>query len=205
LSAFRPVSRAGLTAELADRIAGLAGTVRVAVDGPPCAAPQELADTLVAPLRERGRPVARVRAREFWHDASLRLEHGREDALAYLSWLDAAALRREVLDPVVRQGRYLPSLRDPVTNRATRALPVAAVAGTVLIVSGALLLGLGLPFELTVHLAMSPAARARRTPPAEQWTLAAFAEYDRLASPADTADVVVRADDPRHPAVRLAK
>ena len=34
--------------------------------------------------------------------------------------------------------------------------------------------------------------------------LPAFAEYDREVRPAESADVVVRYDDPRHPAVRAA-
>lgn len=202
-SQYRPVTPTALVAELVDRLAATPGTLRVAVDGAPCTAPHELADALVEPLRERGRPVARVRAHDFWHDASLRLEHGHEDVESYLSWLDAAAVRREVLDPVMRDGHYLPSLRDPATNRATRAGLIAAPEGTVLVVDGTFLLGAGLPFELTVHLAMSAPALARRTPSADSWTLPAFAGYDRTVAPAERADVVVRVDDPRHPAVRL--
>jgi hypothetical protein len=144
-----------------------------------------------------------VSAEWFWRDASLRLEYGHTDVESYLSWLDAAALRREVLDPVVASGRYLPSLRDPGTNRSTRAAPRTAPPGAVIIVSGAFLLRDGLPFDRTVHLAVSPAARARRTPADEAWTLPAFDRYDRETDPVGLADVVVRYDDPRHPAVRV--
>ena len=203
MNRYRPVTRTALVAELADRLAATPGTLRVGIDGAPCTAPHDLADELVEPLRERGRPAARVRAHDFWHDASLRLEHGREDIESYLSWLDAAALRREVLDPLMRDGTYLPSLRDAATNRATRAAPLAAPEATVLLVDGTFLLGAGLPFELTVHLAMSAHALARRTPPADSWTLPAYAEYERTVAPAERADVVVRVDDPRHPAVRV--
>jgi hypothetical protein len=189
---------------LADRIAGLPGIVRVAIDGPPCSAAHELAGSLVEPLRVLGRPTHLVRAETFWHDASLRLEYGREDVDSYLSWLDAGALRREVLDAAVDAGTILPSLRDPATNRSTHEAPQPVPPGAVVVVSGPLLLGLGLPFDLSVHLAVSPAARARRTLPEDAWTLPAFAHYDLAAAPAELADVVVRWDDPARPAVSLA-
>ena len=172
--------------------------MRVAVDGPPCAGPSALAADLTDPLRALGRPLLHVRAEMFWRDASVRLEHGREDVESYLSWLDAGTLRREVLSGPT----YLPSLRDPVTNRATRDAARPVPPNAVLVVSGTLLLGLGLPFDKVVHLAMSSAARRRRTPTAEQWTLPAFERYDVEVRPTELADVVVKLDDPRHPAVR---
>jgi hypothetical protein len=138
-----------------------------------------------------------VHAESFWRDASLRLEYGRTDVDSYLNWLDAGALRREVLDP---EGWYLPSLRDPETNRATRADRIELPPNAVLVVSGAFLLGLGLPFDRVVHLAMSPAARARRTPADQAWTLPAFDRYDDEVAPAALADVVIKVDDPAHPA-----
>jgi len=128
----------------------------------------------------------------------LRFEHGREDVDSYLSWLDGGALRREVLSGP----SYLPSLRDPQTNRATRDARRELPDNAILVVTGALLLGLGLPFDRVVHLAVSAAARQRRTPATETWTLPAFDRYDAEVSPADLADVVVKLDDPRHPAVR---
>jgi hypothetical protein len=203
LSSYRPISDEALVALLSDRIARSPGVVRVAIDGPSCASPHALAESLVEPLRALGRPVHLIRADTYWHDASLRLEYGHEDADSYLSWLDAPALRREVLDPAVNDHTFLPSLRDPVTNRATRAAPVPLTPDAVLIVSGELLLGLGLPFDLTVHLAMSAQARARHTATDLAWTLPAFDRYDVEVMPAAQADVVVRLNDPRHPAVAL--
>lgn len=199
---YTPLSPDALSERLADLLAARPGTVRVALDGPPVAAPHELAASLVAPLRARSRPVAHVRAETFWRDASLRLEHGREDVESYPRWLDAEALRREVLDPVAEGGTYLPSLRDPVSNRSTRAVPRPAPPGTVLVVSGSFLLGRSLPFDRTVHLLVSRGARERRTPAEQAWTLPAFDAYERETDPSATADVVIRADDPRHPAVR---
>jgi hypothetical protein len=200
--AYRPISAEALTDSLGERLAAIPGRVRVAIDGPPCADPATLAESLVEPLRARSRPAVHIRAESFWHDASLRFEHGREDAEAFLSWLDAPALRREVLTPFADSGHYLPSLRDPATNRSTRAPVRVSEPGTILIVSGALLLGLGLPFEFVVHLAVSAPARARRTDPAAAWTLPAYDEYDETVQPAELADLVVKLDDPRHPALR---
>jgi hypothetical protein len=69
----------------------------------------------------------------------------------------------------------------------------------VVIVDGLLLLGRGLPAELTVHVAMSAAALLRRGVPG--WQLPAFASYDEEVRPGDVCDVLVRAEDPRRPAV----
>ena len=133
------------------------------------------------------------------------------DALAWLIWpsdgleeaLDAGALRREVLDAAAADPpTYLPSLRDPKANRSTRVAPVPAPDGLVLIISGSLLLRHDLPFDRTVHLALSPAARARRTSRDDAWTLPAYDRYDAETQPAEAADVVLKLDDPRRPALR---
>ncbi|WP_196455462.1 uridine kinase [Planomonospora sp. ID82291] len=202
----RPVSMSSLTEELADRIAAAPrdSWVRVAVDGAPAARPGELADALAGPLRLRGREVLRVSAWDFLRPASLRFEHGRTDPDAfYEDWLDAGGLTREVLAPLDPggSGKVLPSLWNTATDRATRAPYVTLPPGAVLLLDGALLLGRWLPFELTVHLRLSPGALARRTDPELRWTLPAYERYELEAEPAETADVVVRVDDPRHPAV----
>lgn len=198
---WTPAAPETLPEQLADWLADTPGVIRVALDGPWCADPDGVAATLLDPLRSRGRPVAQVLATSFWRDASLRLEHGREDVESYLSWLDADTLRREVLEAVVAAGSYLPSLRDPVTNRATREPPRTVEPSLVLLVSGSLLLRHGLPFDKTVHLAVSPAARARRTPAEDAWTLPAYDDYDAQVRPIETADLVIKLDDPRHPAI----
>lgn len=202
MTGWTPIAPQRIADLVADRVAGAPGIVRVAVDGPPCAEPDAFAARLVEPLRLRGRPVAHVRATAFWRDAALRLEHGRQDVESYPRWLDAAALRREVLDAAVHDGSYLPSLRDPVTNRSTREPARPVSDGQVIVVSGAFLLGLELPFDVTVHLALSPAARSRRTREPDAWTLPAFDRYDATVRPAQRADVVIKLDDPRHPALR---
>lgn len=76
-------------------------------------------------------------------------------------------------------------------------------AGGIVVLSGTMLLGAGLDFDVTVHLTQSAAAIARRTPPEMQWTLPAFQRYHDEVMPQEYADIVVRADDPRHPALVL--
>lgn len=199
--AVRPVTPEALVDLLAERIAAIPDPVRVAIDGPPPSGPGNLAEALREPLRAAGRQAVHVRAETFWRDASLRFEYGREDADSYLDWLDASALRREVLDAAVEQRTYLPSLRDPATNGSTRAEPEPLEPAAVVLVSGAFLFGLGLPFDLSVHLALTPAARARRVAEEDRWTLPAFDRYDAEVGPAELADIVVRWDDPKRPAV----
>jgi hypothetical protein len=201
----RPVSFDVLVAELADRIADLgASRLRVLVDAAPAADPAALADALVDPLRLRGRAVLRVSAKDFLRPASLRFEHGRTDPDSYFEdWLDINGLAREVLDPAAPDGTgsVLPSLWNPDTDRASRASYVDVPDNGIVLLDGALLLGRWLPFDLTVHLDLSPAALRRRTPPDEHWTLPAFDRYRAEAEPAAVADVVVKMDDPQHPAI----
>ncbi|MEV7008114.1 uridine kinase [Streptosporangium sp. NPDC051022] len=203
---IRPISPSLLIEELADRIASAprSSWVRVALDGAPAARPGRLADELVEPLRLRGREVLRVSADDFLRPASLRFEYGRTDPDAfYTDWLDAGALTREVLGPLEpgRSGKVLPTFWDTRIDRATRASYVTVPPGGVLLLDGALLLGRGLSFDLTVHLWLSPGALARRTREETRWTLPAYERYEREVWPVDSADVAVRVDDPRHPAL----
>lgn len=177
--------------------------LRVGVDGPPAARPDELASRVAGELRLRGRDVLVVGTGGFLRPASLRYEYGREDPDTYLSgWFDTGALWREVLGPLDADGtgRVLPDLWDPATDRATRSPRVQLPHGGVLLLHGPFLLGHWFPFDLTVHLRLSPGALERRTAPADRWTLPAFARYEDEVTPGRAADVVVRADDPRRPA-----
>ncbi|HVV08766.1 uridine kinase [Amycolatopsis sp.] len=201
---YRPISFERLAGELVERILALPGTpwVRIAIDGAVGAG--ALADALVDPLRVNGRPAQRVSTVDFLKPASLRFEKGRQDPEArYYDWLDENALRREVLEPLSPGGTglVLPALWDAERDRATRMERTELPPGGVLIADGELLLGRGLPFELTVHLALSTGALRRRLPEDEHWALPAFEQYEREVNPAEVADVLVRADDPRHPAV----
>ncbi|MEJ7744348.1 MAG: uridine kinase, partial [Nocardioidaceae bacterium] len=63
-----------------------------------------------------------------------------------------------------------------------------------------LLLGLGLPAELTMHLHLS--ARAlHTTPPERAWTLPAYRRYAQEVDPEAVAEVVLRVDHPDRPAL----
>lgn len=211
----RPVTLDALVADLIRRIdavtasstAGPGATatrVRVAVDGPATAAPDTLAVRLVDALHDRGTFAVHIPADGFLRAASLRYERGKTNPDAfYEDWLDLRALTREVLGPAGPggNGRVLPSLWDPGTDRATRAPYVDVAAHGVVVVSGTLLLGAGLDFDVTVHLTQTDAALARRTPPERQWTLPAYTRYREEVMPEYQADLVVRADDPRHPAL----
>jgi len=201
-----PQLLAGQLVELIDRHHSGSRPLRVALDAPGWVDTAPLLDALGTGLPAAGHPIGVVAARDFYRDASLRLEYGRTDVESfYAGWLDTAALQREVLRPVAVPGdaRYLPALRDPATNRSTRAEPVPLPPSGVLLVCGELLLGAGLDFDLTIHLAVSRAARKRQAPEQLRWTLPAFDRYDLDADPVGLADVVVRYDDPAHPALSV--
>lgn len=204
----RPLSPGAVARLVSERVLDRPADVcvRVAVDGAPATRPEQLAGEVAQLLRTAGRPVAVVPAEGFLRPASLRFEHGRSDPDAYYEdWLDVSALAREVLDPLEPDGRgiFLPSLWDRDRDRATRVAPVTAAPGQVVLVPGTLLLGRWLGFDLTVHLALSPAALRRRTPAGERWMLPAHERYALEAAPEESADLVVRWDDARHPALVL--
>jgi len=174
--------------------------LRVLVDG---VGAQQLSDGLLDGLRGAGRPPLPVHAEDFWRPAGERFAWGREDEEAFRShWLDAGALDREVLSRC-RSGAYLPALWDVAADRSARRSLEPVPAGAVLLVDGLLLLDRGLPAELTVHLALSPAALRRRGVP--EWQLPVFAAYDRQARPSEVCDVLVRAEDPLRPAVLVRR
>jgi uridine kinase len=185
-----------LTADLVERITSCDGVVRVLVDG---IGSRDVASALVDPLQGSGRQVVQVAANDFLRPAGERFEWGREDPQSFRErWLDASALRREVLDATAG-GSVLPSLWDCARDRSTRSAPVPLSPRAVVLVDGVLLLGRGLPAELTVHIAMSPAALTRRGVP--DWQLDAFTAYDDDVRPAEVCDVLIRAEDPMRPAV----
>jgi hypothetical protein len=158
-----------------------------------------LADSLVAGLTTTGRAVLRVSGADFQRPAGERFQYGREDAESFRDrWLDAGALRREVLGP---RDSVLPRLWDAERDRSARADRVPLTDSSVVVVDGLFLLGLGLPADLAVHVALSPAALLRRG--VLEWQLAAFSSYDEQVRPGEVCEVLVRAEDPERPAVLL--
>ncbi|UOY01305.1 uridine kinase [Blastococcus sp. PRF04-17] len=207
-----PLTPEALATRLSELLAGTpadpgTAALRVAVDGPDVAAPDRLAAAVAEQLPALGRPAVVVPATGFYRPASLRLEHGRTDPDArYTDWLDGGALAREVLNPLGPggTGMYLPALWDLERDRAVRAVPQPMPADGVLLVPGALLQGIGLAFDVVVHLRVGPAARRRLTPPDQAWELPAFDRYDDEVDPVSLADAVVLADHPARPALLLA-
>ena len=178
----------------------------MAVDGPEFAAPDRLAERLAERLPIEGRAAVVVPATGFYRPASLRLEHGRTDPDArYTDWLDVRALAREVLDPVGPggSGQYLPVLWDVARDRAARARRSPVPPGGILLVPGSLLQGVGLAFDVVVHLRVAPAARRRLVPAEDAWVLPAYDRYDDEVDPVALADAVVLADHPDRPALVL--
>ncbi|QFU87673.1 uridine kinase [Amycolatopsis sp. YIM 10] len=199
---YRPISPDVLAREITERIVD-GPITRVAFDGAG-EAPGVLADAVAELLRPHGKQALRVSTKDFLRAASLRFERGKRDPDArYDDWLDVGALRREVLDPAGPGGTglALPALWDAERDRATRLDRVPLLPGAVVLVDGELLLGHGLPFDFTAHLLLSPGALTRRLPPEEHWALPAFERYDTEVAPGEFADVVVRMDDPKHPAL----
>jgi hypothetical protein len=200
VTTVRPATPQGVAAAVAALVDARPGRVRVVIDGAAAGEPHLLATRVVDAIAPRH--ALHVRADRFWRPASQRLEFGRHDEDSYLDgWLDDDALRREVLDPFPVTGRVLPELRDPGTDRSLRAEAVELPPDGVVVVSGSVLLGRGLPFDVKVHVRLSSAALARRTPDDEAWTLPALERYSDERAPEAEADLVVRADDPRHPAL----
>jgi hypothetical protein len=183
--------------------------LRVALDAPRCADLHSVLQRTSDQLEQSGHPVVVLDAQTFLRDASLRFEFGKTDVESFYSgWLDTGALQREVLTPLgpAGTGWYLPSLRDPVTNRSTRFERTTLGNRGVAIVVGEMLLGVGLTFDVSVHAAMSRQARRRRFEadwPSWAWTLPAFDRYDIDVDPSGLADVVIRYDDPQHPAIAI--
>jgi hypothetical protein len=202
----RPMSPDGIVEELAALIDARSRdtATTVLLDGAPPTCPHAWADALVEPLRLLGRPVVRVSAGDYLRPASLRHERGRKDPdVMYEDWLDVPALVREVLAPLRPGGtrRILPALWDADTDRAYRSTYVEVPPAGVVVLSGSLLLGSLPPMDVTVHLALSQAALARRTPEDEEWTLPAYERYDEEVEPARTADHVALLDNPERPAL----
>ncbi|WP_232797022.1 nucleoside/nucleotide kinase family protein, partial [Blastococcus atacamensis] len=206
-----PLSPGALADRLADLLAATrpepgAVALRVAVDGPEVAHPEQLARAVAERLPALGHGAVVVPATGFYRPASLRLEHGRTDPDArYTDWLDGGALNREVLGPLGPggSGEYLPVLWDLDRDRAARAPRQPAPPGAVVLVAGALLQGVGLALDAVVHLRMSPSARRRHTAAEDRWALPAFDRYDDEVDPVALADAVVLADHPDKPALVL--
>lgn len=212
-----PLALDVLAARVADRAmaASLAGrddpgagaAVRVGVDAAVPADGELVADAVAEALAAQGAGVLRVSARDFLRPRPVRLAAGPADAdVGYTGWTDHLGLRREVLDPLGPggAGTWLPTLWDERADRATRAPRCSAAPGSVLVLDGPFLLRWETAdaLDLSVHLLVSDAAVRRRLPAADaERQTGAWARYLEETDPAPRADLVVRAEDPRRPAL----
>jgi len=201
-----PISPERLAERIADLVAAHEADpwTRLAIDGAPGSGTAEVAASVERVLADAGRPTLRISAGDYLRPRSLRLEHGREDPdVFYAEWLDVKGLRREVFDPLGPggSGRVLPTLWNAERDRASRAAYVEVPEGGVVIVEGTFLMGIGLPFDVEVHLWLSAGALRRRTSEDMAWTLPAYKRYEAEAEPSRAASLTARMDDPRHPAL----
>ena len=207
---FVPVTPDRLIEELAGWIHGLeAEHPVVGFDGAAEVGAATLADAVSARVRALGRPVIRVSTSWWWRPASLRLELGRTDLDMLLSgWVDTAALRRELLDPLRPGGSgwYLRRLRDPRSDRSLREERVRAAPGSVVLLDGPFLQASGLDTDAagligTVYLQVSTSTLARSLPGDRHWWVEAFERYRDEDRPAGSATAVVAFDHPAAPAI----
>ncbi|MCY0905162.1 hypothetical protein OS914_09640 [Arthrobacter sp. H14-L1] len=92
---------------------------------------------------------------------------------------------------------------DARTDRAVRGAREKARPGLVLLVSGPMLLGRRLDFDLTVQLSMDEPVLKRRTPASLQFTVPAVLEHqDELL---EVPDLRVRYNHPERPAVAVGQ
>ncbi|MFE3317434.1 hypothetical protein [Nocardia sp. NPDC059195] len=198
---FTPTSPAALARLVADGLVELPGRRVLAVDGADAAAPVELGRRIVETLSDRGRSAAVVSMHDYVRPASLRMEYGRADEWSYrTAWFDYEAVRREIVDAMRTEGRWLPALWDEERDRSARAAIRVAQADLVLVLAGPMLLGRGLDFDLTIRLELSVQAALRRTPAEQRWTLPAV--RDHTADNPEEATWTVRWDHPDRAALR---
>ncbi|WP_280423187.1 hypothetical protein [Nocardia carnea] len=197
---FTPITQDALAETVAQRLRDSGGQL-VAVDGADAAHPPTFARLVADRLRGDGRPAELVSLHDYVRPASLRMEFGRDETAYRTGWFDYPALLREVLEPLRTDGQWLPALWDEAADRSARAVRRRASPGTVLLVAGPMLLGRGLPFDLTLRLDLSPAALTRRTATSDTWTVPALLAHDREHT--ETPDYFVRWDHPDRPALRV--
>ncbi|MFI6167119.1 hypothetical protein ACIBCN_10040 [Nocardia sp. NPDC051052] len=196
---FVPITQDVLIERLVERLRALPGHRVVAIDGADAARPADLADRVAAALRDTGRPAEVVSLHDYVRPASVRVEFGRDEISYRTSWFDFEALRREVIDALHTEGRWLPALWDEATDRSARATIRPAPADTVLLIAGPMLLDRYLQFDLTVRLDMSEQALRRITPPEDHWTIPALLGNETPSTPT----LFARWDHPDRPALRI--
>ncbi len=202
---LRPVTPDRLVTELADAIVERPEPrPRIGFDGFAETGTSALVDGVAERIRAAGRPAIRASTRWWWRAASLRLELGRTDIdMLLYGWVDTAALRRELLDPVAAGSAvgYLPRLRDPESDRAVRDARRPIDPRVVVLVDGPFLLADPAGLDTAVHLQVSAGALTRALPADLQWWIGAYRRYVVNEQPAQRAEAIIAYDHPRVPAI----
>lgn len=117
-------------------------------------------------------------------------------------WVDAEALRRELVDPVTAgHGTIITRLRDPDTDRSVRQQTAPVPPQAVLVLDGPFLLADELPVDILVGFQLGRSTLVRSLPPQREWWTRGFETYDDRYGPTEAADVLVAYDHPSAPAL----
>ena len=189
----------------------------VAVDGMSCVGKSTLAGELATIVSGAGRPVVAVAYDDFHQPSEVRHRRERLSAEGYLvDSYDAAALRRQVLEPAAAGAPVVPASFDLAADVAVSPEPVELPADAVVLVEGEFLLDPGLgEWDLGVLLVADPAAVVARALVRDgdlgsqaqvrelylRRYLGAWALYEERADPWTRADMVVDLTDPLEPRV----
>jgi uridine kinase len=161
------MSREAFIQELASRIVGVASShpVRVGIDGVDGVGKTCLADELVKPIQERGRPVIRASVDAFHNPSRMRYQRGRVSPEGYFrDSFNYEALTSLLLDPLGPEGsmEYRAAVFDYRTDTEVESPIEIAKADAILIFDGVFLhcrelvqywdysVFLDSPFEVTV-------------------------------------------------------
>lgn len=139
------LDRAEAIEQLADSIAAieLPHTVRVGIDGVDASGKTTLADELVVPLKERGRPVIRSSTDRFHRPRADRHRRGTDSPEGfYLDSFDNDSMRDELLDQIGPggSGKYRTTIYDQETETFVYEELSTAQAGSVLLFDGIFLM-----------------------------------------------------------------
>ena len=117
-------------------------SVRVGIDGLTAAGKTTLADQLIAPLAQLGRPVIRASVDDFYRPATERYRRGRESPEGYfLDTFDYPALRACLLVPLGQGGsrRYRTAVFDSSIDRPIDGPEREAAPNAILLLDGVFL------------------------------------------------------------------
>jgi len=175
--------------------------VVIGFDGPAEVGTSALADDVAGALISTGLLVVRASTQWWWRPSALRLELGHRNVDMLLAgWVDADAIRRELIDPLASGRPYITRLRDSRTGRPVRENRKPVRPGAVLLLDGPFLLAAVLPLDAVVLVNTSAAALSRALPAHSAWWSEAFEVYQREYQPVQHADVVLSYDHPATPA-----